>query len=346
MPPRRSASAAQLEDGSNPSEASTSKRRLRSQGSRPVADTPDSGSLPPQEDDHMAFAEVVVPNTPKNARSKHADATRQAVIPATASSTTGTPRSLRSSRHTSSIAQAESVTDSPSGRGVPVKKQDFPTAIAADDDGKPDDLSDQASTEKQKANPKPTKRVLIRKSRSKWDNPDEMLTAQNAPLAEADLRDLLCNPGAWDGLSSEEKEKILAKFPDNAEVLDPDTPEARPNIAALRSNDDFRHDIARYKEGLSKGFHDAEWIQQAQAAHRLRKLGSYEEFMAEDFEEKWGLPMPQQLHAEAATSGNGSHGAGCVPGGEVMVKSADSDSMAQSKGMPGQRQGTDGTSRL
>lgn len=97
---------------------------------------------------------------------------------------------------------------------------------------------------------------------------------------------------AWDVLSEDEKKQVLAEFPSEADIIDAGTDRARPNIASLRNNDNFRHDISRYQENLREGRHDPEWISQAQAAHRKRALGFYDEFLASKFEEDWGMPMP------------------------------------------------------
>ncbi|KAI8950833.1 hypothetical protein F4801DRAFT_547760 [Xylaria longipes] len=318
MPPRKPASANGTRAANSASATSTPKRMTRSYRARQMNTTPDNASPSQDElstevgtcdttqagvDKEVVLDEIVVSRTPKSARAKDVDLSSQAVV---SGNSAETPRPLRRSSRTSSISQSGSVAPSPSGRGVPIKKQDFPVGIAADDDGKPDELSDPPTAKKRKVEPKPTKRVAFRKSRSKWDDPDEMLTDPNAPLAKANLRELLCNPRAWDILTREEREKIIARFPDDAEILDPDTPNARPDIAALRNNDNFRHDVARYQEGLSKGFHDPEWIQQAQTAHRQRELGFYDEFMAADFVKKWDMPMPKQPHAGSELNGNSS----------------------------------------
>ncbi|KAI0194141.1 Asx homology domain-containing protein, partial [Xylaria flabelliformis] len=267
----------------SPSSPSLSKDEI-STGAGPC-DTTQAGA-----EEELILDEIVVCAAPKNARAKDVDPSNQA---AASKNSAETPKPLKRTSRTPSISQGGSAFPSPSGRGVPIKKQDFPVGIAADDDGKPDELSDPPTAKKRKVEPKSTKRVTVRKSRSKWENPDEMLTDPNAPLAKANLRELLCSPRAWDILTLKEREKILAKFPDDAEILDSGTANARPDIAALRNNNNFRHDVARYQEGLSKGFHDPEWIQQAQAAHRSREMGFFDEFMATDFEERWGMPMPQ-----------------------------------------------------
>lgn len=164
-----------------------------------------------------------------------------------------------------------------------------------------------------------------RKGRSKYDKPEEMLTNPRSPLANARLRvgdtgstnmvpqlpcpvffflscssfrtnrlpqDLLCSANAWDLLGPEERRRVLAKFPDQREILDSGTEEARPDFAALRNNDNFRHDVARYQDNLHKGKHDPEWIRQARDAHRKRELGLYADYLAARFEEDWGMKMP------------------------------------------------------
>lgn len=87
---------------------------------------------------------------------------------------------------------------------------------------------------------------------------------------------------------------MLAKFPDETDILEAGTENARPNITALRNNNNFRNDVARYQENLRKGWHDPEWIRQAQAAHRKREIGVYDEYLSMRFEEDWGMPLPEQ----------------------------------------------------
>ncbi|KAI1754525.1 Asx homology domain-containing protein [Xylaria castorea] len=357
MPPRRPVSTNGTGGDDSAPATSTPKRMMRSHRVRQM-NTTGSTSLSQDElsievgtcdttqagvDKEVILDEIVVSATPKNARAKDVDLSSQAVA---FNNSAETPRRLRRSSRTSSISQGGSAVLSPSGRGVPVKKQDFPIGIAADDDGKPDELSDPPTAKKRKVEPKPTKRVALRKNRSKWDNPDEMLTDPHAPLAKANLRELLCNPRAWDILTREEREKILAKFPDDAEILDPGTPNARPDIGALRNNNNFRHDVARYQEGLSKGFHDPEWIEQAQTAHRSREMGFYDEFMATDFEERWDMPVPQQPYDGPKMNGNGSRQADRASDGEVNDTTIELKTIVPSEDMTGQGQGKNGTAEF
>ncbi|KAI1104310.1 Asx homology domain-containing protein [Jackrogersella minutella] len=177
---------------------------------------------------------------------------------------------------------------------TPVTTADMKKPDDAHDRGEDDELAgDGPALKKPKASLKDTP-ANARKNRSKYNNPDEMLTNHRAPLATTNLRDLLCSSKAWDALSPEEKQLVLSKFPDEKEVLDAGTENARPDVAALRNNDNFRHDVARYQGDLSKGWHDPDWIRQAQAAHSKREIGAYNEYLAAKFEEDWDMPIPGQ----------------------------------------------------
>lgn len=101
--------------------------------------------------------------------------------------------------------------------------------------------------------------------------------------------------------------------------------------------------MARYQEGLGKGFHDPEWIQQAQAAHRSRELGFYDEFMATDFEEKWDMPMPQQPHTGSKAIGNGSGQTSHTPEAPVNDAPLGSEKVVPSEDMKDQGRRTSGT---
>ncbi|KAI0598076.1 Asx homology domain-containing protein [Biscogniauxia sp. FL1348] len=180
-----------------------------------------------------------------------------------------------------------------------VQMSDFRPRPVSDEE---DELaSNRPAVKKTKVILKQSRSMGSKKGKSRWDDPEEMLTNPNAPLAKAKLRDLLCSSRAWDILTLEEKQQVLAKFPDEQEILDAGTEDARPDFAALRNNNSFRHDVARYQENLAQGRHDPEWIRQALAAHRKRELGLYDEFLARRFIEDWGMKMPDlsQLQAQS-----------------------------------------------
>ena len=114
-------------------------------------------------------------------------------------------------------------------------------------------------------------------------------------------------------LNAEEKMRVLAKFPGNHDNPSSTVEEGvnaatGPNIASLRSNDDFRHDVARYQDNLAKGKHDPEWIRQAQDAHQHRVLGFYNEYIAARFEEDWGMQMPRIGDGDGDDEGGASSG--------------------------------------
>ncbi|KAI1310152.1 Asx homology domain-containing protein [Xylaria venustula] len=247
--------------------------------------------------------EIIVSRTPKDANNKATNSRSES--PIGNNNEEETPRVLRRSRRASSISQRPSPAASSSNGSATKKKQELGVDNSGNDDGGSGASPQPPPTSrKRRADPVPNPRVTFRKSRSKWDNPDEMLTNPNSPLARAKLRELLCSPMAWDILSPEEREQVLSKFPDDTMILDPGTSDARPDIAALLNSNNFRNDVIRYQEGLGKGYHDPEWIQQAQAAHRSREAGVYDDFMAADFQEKWDMPMLQKLQSGSETSGS------------------------------------------
>ncbi|KAL7625114.1 hypothetical protein AAE478_004328 [Parahypoxylon ruwenzoriense] len=198
----------------------------------------------------------------------------------------------KSSRPSTANSEAISLPRPSRSSPVPAKKEEIKVLGVHGDEV--DELAgDGPATKKSKSSKTqeaPT--GSARKGKSKYDNPDEMLTNPRAPLATAKLRDLLCSSKAWDVLSLDEKQAILSKFPDTKEVLDAGTENARPNVLALRNNDNFRYDVAHYQEDLAKGCHDPEWIRQAQNAHRKRELGFYDDYLSARFKEDWDMDMP------------------------------------------------------
>jgi hypothetical protein len=97
---------------------------------------------------------------------------------------TGCPRSRS---RTSSMSKSESAAKTPFRRGVPIKKQDFQIAATVDDEE--DELAaEEPASKKPKTAPKPVRLAKFRKGRSKWDNPDEMLTNPSSPLVRTNLR--------------------------------------------------------------------------------------------------------------------------------------------------------------
>ncbi|KAI1429570.1 Asx homology domain-containing protein [Xylaria sp. FL1777] len=297
----------------------------------------------PASNNEVVLDEIVVSGPPQSTSTKGVDLKSEPTI---RTNSAETPRVLRRSNRASSISQRGSPAASPLDRSVTMKKQEFGIGISGNDDGKPDELALPPTSKKRKVDPPtPTPRVSFRKSRSKWDNPDEMLTDPNSPLVKAKLRELLCSPMAWDVLSREEKEQILSKFPDNTMILEPDTPNARPDVAALLNNNNFRNDVTRYQGGLSKGFHDPEWIRQAQSAHRSREAGVYDDFMAADFKEKWGIPMPEQSQPRLQTSENDSHEVDNTLEGQANSTSLERNTAAPSEDAADKDQGVNNTGK-
>ena len=105
-----------------------------------------------------------------------------------------TTRSLRRSRRVSSIPQNGTgpATPKTSDKIVTIKKQYLGTRDCGDGDGdgdgKPDQVPLSSSSKKRKVESKSAPGAAVRKSRSKYDIPDEMLTNPNSPLVRARLR--------------------------------------------------------------------------------------------------------------------------------------------------------------
>ncbi|KAI6377566.1 hypothetical protein MCOR25_002548 [Pyricularia grisea] len=132
------------------------------------------------------------------------------------------------------------------------------------------------------------------KRRKKQWEPPFVYTSPNSPLVKKniDLRAMLCNPLAWDGLSPAQQQSLIPLFPPGF-VLDEGTPQARPNTQAMLNSDDFRHDCAQYLTNIRLGRHEPEWILQAQEAHLKRKNGDFDDFLRKKFRDDWGAEPPE-----------------------------------------------------
>ncbi|SPO00708.1 related to synaptobrevin SEC22 [Cephalotrichum gorgonifer] len=131
-----------------------------------------------------------------------------------------------------------------------------------------------------------TKRPARRKS--KWDAAT-VLTSEKSPLAKCDLRAVLQHPLAWDILTPDERASILSHFPDETHVHGAGTPDARPNLESLLNDNSFRHDCARYAEGIASGWHDEQWLYEAWEAHERRAAGEFDGVLERALEEEWGV---------------------------------------------------------
>lgn len=138
--------------------------------------------------------------------------------------------------------------------------------------------------------------------------------------ADPPPQSLLSNPAAWDVLSPADRAEILSLFPGGEHVLESGTAAARPDILSLRNDDTFRHDCAAYTENLSEGRFDPGWLECAWSAHERRKIGDFDEHLAEKFEEDWGLALPEEYRpkregVKREDVGNGEDERGVEEGG-------------------------------
>lgn len=105
---------------------------------------------------------------------------------------------------------------------------------------------------------------------------------------------LLANPQAWDCLEESEKQEILRLLPDSVHP-DPSPPsddaDAKippPPQEFLRYSNNWREGIRQFQVELQNGFHDPEWLRQAELAMEERAAGAFDRFKEEEFEEFWG----------------------------------------------------------
>lgn len=113
-------------------------------------------------------------------------------------------------------------------------------------------------------------------------------------IAYSEEQALLSHPDAWAVLDTEEKKEILANFPDDQHILNAGTEDARPNIQSLRNDDNFRHDVARFRDAISNGQLDPQWLQEAWVARERRETGEFDEYMIKRFESDWGVELPAE----------------------------------------------------
>ncbi|KAL1881955.1 hypothetical protein Daus18300_001009 [Diaporthe australafricana] len=131
----------------------------------------------------------------------------------------------------------------------------------------------------------------------KW-TPEYVTQSKQSPLVNKDLRALLLYPGAWDVLGDEDKQEILALFPDTRHILNANTPDARPNVMSLLNDDNFRHDTEEYVSNLKAGMHDPVWLRDAWAAHEARAAGQFDEYYIRKLEIDWKTTIPEELKPE------------------------------------------------
>lgn len=138
------------------------------------------------------------------------------------------------------------------------------------------------------------------------------------------IQSLLLQPAAWDCLTAEDKREILALFPANTvvtHILDAGTPDARPNMNALLSDNNFRHDAEQYVTNLSKGMHDPTWLKDAWAAHHRRAAGEFDAYYIRKIEVDWNTTIPDEYKPEhLREKQNGDSASASVPSPEASMK--------------------------
>jgi len=175
---------------------------------------------------------------------------------------------------------------------------------------------------------KPSAQRRLKKPR--WDA-ETIITDPRSPLAKADLRSLLSNPKAWDCLDAIEKAEIVALFPDQEAVIHGGSGEARPDLGVLRNDDTFRLDCATYVDNVAQGRFDPDWLTSAWAAHERRKMGDFDQYLIDKFEEDWATELPDEFKpVRAQQSQQAMTGAAAGNGDDTNGHNADGKDGAES----------------
>jgi hypothetical protein len=106
---------------------------------------------------------------------------------------------------------------------------------------------------------------------------------------------VLLHPKAWECLNDTERQKVLSLWPDDNNILDAGTHDARPNAKSLMNDNNFHYDCARYLEDIQNGRHDEGWLEDGWAAHESRCAGEYDEYLNRKFENDWDVELPPKM---------------------------------------------------
>lgn len=201
-------------------------------------------------------------------------------------------------------AGASVVTVTRSGRKVKRRQSNDMDGIASQQTQQPQRLSAGGDSP---VKPSPSAALVERRRKldaARW-KADFVLSSGKSPLANFDIRTLLCQPEAWTALDASEQREVLALFPGAGAVsiLDPGTADARPDVLSLKNDDNFRHDCARYRSDLGAGFHDKVWLEEAFEAHAMRRAGFFDAYVVEEFEDSWGVEVPEELRPASMQKG-------------------------------------------
>ncbi|KAK3402965.1 Asx homology domain-containing protein [Sordaria brevicollis] len=245
----------------------------------------------------------------------------------------------------SKIAATVAVGPSINGHGTKNDPQDSRGTRSESRNSQPDTESrkrkaseeDKSSSAKKPRHATAPKKTTLDK---KWEAPF-VYTDEKSPLTNADLRAILLLPQAWDVLTSEERKEILAKFPDDSHILDAGTEKARPDLVALRNNDHFRYDCARYLENIERGRHDEQWLQEAWVAHEKHKRGDYDDFLRKEFENDWATKIPKELLQRI-----GRESEMAAQDGVVATSQDTSTANGQHKALPGRAKGASAVQKV
>ncbi|KAF1353393.1 ASX homology domain-containing protein [Delphinella strobiligena] len=116
-----------------------------------------------------------------------------------------------------------------------------------------------------------------------------LLTQSNSKLAKADIIKVLANEEAWSALSEEQQIKLYDMLPpsnDQATPLDHRIHPFRTEYAPY-----IKHFLHEWQTDLKDGRNTLKWHNEARQASGERAAGMYDEVLAKDREEKWGVKV-------------------------------------------------------
>ncbi|KAK4192968.1 hypothetical protein QBC35DRAFT_160750 [Podospora australis] len=201
------------------------------------------------------------------------------------------------------VPSTPNLMESTPGSAVPVSRSPSENASQSSDKKRKSSLNPplQSKAKKQRQTPTP----------KKWLAP-AVYTSKNSPIAvdPTNLREMLLSPAVWGLLDPEDHQAILAKLPDRGLIQDRGTPQARPDFDSLRNHDGFRHDVSRYCQNLSNGYHEESWLTEAWVGHHKQMRGdfdAYQEAMFHETEKQFlydtqNLADPSEPSSEPSTA--------------------------------------------
>ena len=137
---------------------------------------------------------------------------------------------------------------------------------------------------------------------------------------------MLLDGDAWDSLTADDKQEILALLPDN-NILHRGTEDAQPDWFSLANEDRFRSDCTWYSENIRTGRYDEDWLTEAWIAHNMHRRGDFDDYLAKKFKDDWeiedpGEPKSKRMRSEEKSDAPSAAAASEAQAGEFRARHA------------------------